>query len=131
MEHRVHFSTNIKPQRHPKEITPLDNWILQQGGTTSTIERLPHRARQAKTRHTTDQARIDELTWENSYLRAEIAQQEDVGAAFNDLRVKTVEVFKILRQALHDLSDRVEKSDQKKAGYWGFSLDGPVCEDVL
>jgi hypothetical protein len=131
MEHRAHLSTNTKPQRHPQEITPLDNWILQKGGTTSTIERLPHRAREAKTRHTTDQARIDELTWENSYLRAEVAQREDVCAALNDLRAKTIEAFQILRQALHDLSDRVQISDQKKAEYWGFSLDEPVCEDVL
>lgn len=131
MERRVHFSTNTKLQTHPQEITPLDNWILQKGGTTSTIERLPNRVLQGKKRQTTDQARIDELTWENSYLRAEVAQREDIGIAFSEFRAKTVEAFDILRRALHDLCDRMEKSDKIKAEYWGFSLDEPLCEDVL
>jgi hypothetical protein len=117
MEHPSSFFNQHEAARHPREITPLGKWILQKGGTTSNIERLPHRARQAKTRHTIHQARIDEFKWENTYLRAEVAQLEDIGAIFNDIRAKTVKAFEILRQALHDLLNKVEKSDQKKTGY--------------
>jgi hypothetical protein len=131
MENQGNSRINSRPILTPPEISPLDHRILQNGGTTSNIERLPNRTRQGKLRQTTDRARIDELTWENSYLRAEAAHREENATALNEFRLQTVEAFNLLRRALHNLCDKVEKSDRAKAEYWGIDLDEPVCENIL
>lgn len=124
----LHLST--RPQGHRQEITPLDNLILQKGGTTAALERLPHRARQGKTRSTA-QARVAELTWENSNLRAEIARHEEIGHSHKEFHARVVEGYNTLRLALHDLSESMERADQQMAARWGFNLDGQVCEDLV
>ena len=59
-----------RPPRDTVTITPLDHYIAQRGGTTTSIERLPHRLQMAKSK--TNPTR-EELIKENNRLREEIS----------------------------------------------------------
>jgi hypothetical protein len=50
------------------EPTPLDYRILREGGTTSTIDILPHRLQKTKQERTDGAHRIEDLTHVNEYL---------------------------------------------------------------
>ena len=95
-----------------REVTPVDHIIAQHGGTTSAMERLPHRLRQSKGAITDQSTRIVELVRENGHLLQEIALLEEERKPYSDFHQKIIEAYKILRSALHILSSRIAISEQ-------------------
>ena len=85
------------------EITPLDHYIVMCGGTTSTIDMLPHRLNIMKKQP--PQSLLEnlmELTYEIGYLRQEIARYKEVQDAMGLLYTKTVEAFQLLEHAMEE-----------------------------
>lgn len=132
MSEEVTFAASpsiISPQSAPyytteDEINHYDAIVAKCGGTTSAIEREPQRIRYTKKVPTTT-ARIEELTRENGYLRAEIAHWTDVNMAFQCLRDETIVFSESIQQALQEFSRRLNSAHREAAKNWGYDLDLP------
>ena len=89
------------------EITPLDHHIVMRGGTTSTIDMLPHRLDITKKRPPQSlPENLMELTYEIGYLRQEIARYKEVQEAIGFLYAKTVEAFQLLEHGIEEKNIR-------------------------
>jgi hypothetical protein len=105
------------------EPKPLDHHILKHGGTTSTLDNLPHRVQQMKSLPCDLQSRREELIRENQYLRQEISRLTEINDALLGLRESFMEVLYTSRTALQTLSDKMATADRELADYWGLPLD--------
>lgn len=100
------------------------------GGTTSTLDNLPHRVQQLKSLPLDPQSRIEELVRENQYLRQEISRLTQVNDALLALRESFMEVFYCSRTALQTLSDKMATADRELADYWDLRLDEAQEDDI-
>ena len=116
--------SNLKPApaTAPPNITPLDHFISQNGGTTSAIDMLPHQLQRSKVRPTI-QERIEELTRENGRLRQELALHNETYTATIALYTKAQEAFTILQDALRNISEKRTMSEKSLLDYWGISTE--------
>ena len=97
------FSRRIPPRTELVEVTPLDHCIAMHGGTTSTIDMLPHRLDIIKRRPPQSLSeKLVELTREVGYLREELARYKEVQNAMGLLYTKTVEAFELLEHGLEE-----------------------------
>jgi hypothetical protein len=111
------------PKSWIPEPKPLDHHILKHGGTTSTLDNLPHRVQQLKSLPFDLQSRREELIRENQYLRQEISRLTEINDALLGLRESFMEVLYTSRTALQTLSDKMATADRELADYWGLPLD--------
>jgi hypothetical protein len=118
------------PRSRIPEPKPLDHQILKHGGTTSTLDNLPHRVQKMKSLPLDLQSRNEELVRENQYLRQEISRLTQVNDALLALRETFMEVFYSSRTALQTLSDKMATADQELADYWGLRLDETQEDDI-
>lgn len=119
-----------RPGSRIPEPKPLDHHIYNHGGTTSTLDNLPHRVEQTKSLPLDLQLRNEELVRENQYLRQEISRLTQVNDALLTLRESFTEVFYCSRTALQTLSNKMATADRELADYWGLSLDETEEDDI-
>ena len=121
-----------KNSGRPAEITPLDHYISSSGGTTSTIENLPHRLQITKRQpRPTTGKRLEELVRENGYLRQELALQKELLDAMVTLHGKTVDAYKTLKLALREISQKRMQSEQRLLEYWGLDIGDATPEITI
>jgi hypothetical protein len=118
------------PRPRIPEPKPLDHHILEHGGTTSTLDNLPHRVQHMKSLPLDLQSRNEELVRENQYLRQEISRLTQVNDALLALRETFMEVFYCSRTALQTLSNKMATADGELADYWGLRLDETQEDDI-
>lgn len=108
----------------PPEVTSLDHQILSHGGTTSTVDYLPHRLRKTKELPPPSAVtRIEELTRENGYLRKELALHHENRTTLMTLYAKSIEAHAILQQALENILQKVALSETELLRHWGIPLN--------
>lgn len=101
------------------DVTTIDHRIAINGGTTSTLECLPHRLRISKDQQTPNpQQRIEELTKQVGYHNQELAY-------YKDTRKTLMKLFNSMQGTQHSLqvllaeTDReLAISEQRYIGYW-------------
>jgi hypothetical protein len=113
------------------EPTPLDHRILKLGGTTSTLDLLPHRIQQQKSEPVDLVSQIEKLLRDNGSLRQEISRLTKARDGLLELRQKSIEVFYTLRTALQRFSDKAVAADSELSGYWGLQLDDTEDDDII
>ncbi|KKZ67225.1 hypothetical protein EMCG_07091 [[Emmonsia] crescens] len=98
----------------PEEISPLDHQILLHGSTSSRLERLPSRAQKAKRRSSSCyvEDQILDLTFENSYLRAELSLHEEYRHALMSLKSIMIYVSGMMEEALSETAQRLNEADK-------------------
>jgi hypothetical protein len=113
-------SRNLRP-RDTLNITALDLHIAQHGGTTTSIERLPHRLQQSKRQNILNpNQRIEELVKETGRLREEIAFHVETQRALMALFETAKEAFETLREGLQVTSERLFNTERSLLEYWGI-----------
>ncbi|KAL1873638.1 hypothetical protein Plec18167_006155 [Paecilomyces lecythidis] len=114
---------HINHHLHPiaEEITPIDHQILHNGGSSSKIERLPSRLQQSKNQRPADaQQEIEDLAYENSYLRAELMWTQESRQALLEFHEETFKLFRMMEEALVEIRVRLERSDERYLKLWGI-----------
>ncbi|EER41747.1 conserved hypothetical protein [Histoplasma capsulatum H143] len=98
----------------PEEISPLDHQILLHGGTTSHLERLPSRVQKAKHRSSSCyvEDQILDLTFENSYLRAELSLHEEYRHALMNLKSIVIYVSGMMEEMLSETTQQLNEADK-------------------
>ncbi|EEH04639.1 conserved hypothetical protein [Histoplasma capsulatum G186AR] len=113
VERQVPFKRTSLPTIS-EEISPLDHQILLHGGTSSHLERLPSRAKKAKNRSSScyvdDQ--ILDLTFENSYLRAELSLLEEYKHALMNLKSIMIYVSGMMEETLSETTQQLNEADK-------------------
>ncbi|KAH8691906.1 hypothetical protein BGW36DRAFT_431148 [Talaromyces proteolyticus] len=112
-----------------EEITPLDHQILRAGGSSSNLERLPSRLQQSKHQRSTSlREEIEELAYENSYLKAELAWNQEARRALMELHEKTFEAATMIRESLIRVNDRLRQCEDRYLELWGVPPDKRMSE---
>ncbi|KAL6712958.1 hypothetical protein ACLMJK_009513 [Lecanora helva] len=120
--HRLSFVKALPAP--PEEIDRLDHRIGSSGGTTSSLELLPHRLKLHKeTRDRTPAERIEELQRQNGFLFAEVALLKETRRALRELQAQTEEAFQILQKALSEVKKRLAGSESRLMEYWGIHTE--------
>jgi chromosome segregation ATPase len=103
-----------------EEITPLEHQILLAGGSSSKLERLPSRLKQWKDQRSTSlREEIEELAYENSYLKAELAWNQEARRALMEFHEKTFEAATMIRESLIEVNHRLRESEDRYLELWG------------
>jgi hypothetical protein len=105
-----------------EEVTPIDHQILNAGGSTSILDRLPSRLQQSKgQRSLSVRDELEELAYENSYLKAELAWNKETRQVLIQLREKTLEAMSILEDALTETTTQLRQCDERYLELWGIA----------
>ncbi|CAG8902304.1 unnamed protein product [Penicillium egyptiacum] len=111
-----------------EEITPTDHHILCGGGTSSCIERLPSRIQQYKQTAPNSRQQIEDLTYEISYLRAELQWQRESREIFLRFQRKMFDIFGMMEEELAQSTARLDEARSNYLGVWNL---GPGVEDEV
>ncbi|KAB8230888.1 uncharacterized protein BDW43DRAFT_302010 [Aspergillus alliaceus] len=103
-----------------EEINPQDYQILRHGGTSSNIERLPSRLQRAKTPTRSTRKQIEDLAYEVSYLKAELAWHEQM-----------YHIFHRMEDALVQVNTRLQEAEQRYLSIWGLSPEAGGTENMI
>ncbi|KAF5014890.1 hypothetical protein F66182_13970 [Fusarium sp. NRRL 66182] len=113
---------NPSPLYPIEEVTPIDHQILNAGGSTSILDRLPSRLQQSKgQRSLSIRDELEELAYENSYLKAELAWNKETRQVLIQLREKALEAMSILEEALADTTSQLRRCDERYLELWGIA----------
>ncbi|KAF4265752.1 hypothetical protein KXX16_005723 [Aspergillus fumigatus] len=116
MDHQYHSLYSIA-----EEITPQDHEILLHGGTSSNIERLPSRLQMKKTQHPRSMKKqIEDLAYEVSYLKAEVAWHAESKRALLQLQEQMYHLFYKMEDALVKVNTRLQEAEQRYLSLWGI-----------
>ncbi|EED22515.1 conserved hypothetical protein [Talaromyces stipitatus ATCC 10500] len=99
-----------------EEVTPVDHQILHVGGSTSTLDRLPSRLQQSKSQRSLSlRDELEELAYENSYLKAELAWNKETRQVLMHLHGRTLEAVSILSEALTETTSQLRRSSPARS----------------
>lgn len=121
MEH--HQQTPLYPIA--EEITPQDHHILRNGGTSSSIERLPSRLRQSKPPPRSLKKQVEDMAYEVSYLKAELLWHAETKQALLQFQDQVYDIFNKMEDALVQINVRLRDAENRYLGIWG--LNGGEC----
>ena len=128
--HPAHRSRSRTVSSTARAITPVDSKISSLGGTTSTLECLPHRLNISKTSQPiSSQQRIEELTREAGHLRQELAYHKETRAACMKFFDAANQAQQNLHNAIVEMSRKVAISEQRFENYWKSQSDGRNWEE--
>ena len=114
------------------DVTALDHLVEDYGGTTSTLECLPHRLQMRKKKPKNLKERIEDLTVENGYLQDELAYYKDTRAVLMRFFDNIDESHRMMKGAIYEASKDVAISEQRLLGYWGiYHEDGNVVKNIF
>jgi len=121
------------------DVTSLDHWIANHGGTTSTYEELPHRIQSST--YIPPQSleqRVEELTREKSFLLQELVYVKTSRAAeakfFQSVSATVTEmggVLARLKDALDERSRARMQAEVDLCSYWGIHFGDGNVEDAI
>lgn len=117
----------FKPSSLPpiEEVTPVDHRILLAGGSTSTLDRLPSHLQQSKSQRSLSlRDDLEELAYENSYLKAELTWNKETREVLLRLHGKTLEAVSILEEALAETTSQLQRCEERYLELWGISSGG-------
>ncbi|KAL4893420.1 hypothetical protein BDV59DRAFT_193232 [Aspergillus ambiguus] len=114
-----------------EEITPQDHQILRNGGTSSNIERLPSRLQRSKTIFGSKTRYIENLTYEISYLKAELRWHTESKHALLQLQEEMYGLFHKMEDALVKVNTRLQEAEQRYLSLWGLSSSTNVDEGMI
>ena len=130
--HPAHRSRSRTLSSTARVITPIDSRISSLGGTTSTLECLPHRLRISKSSQPISlEQRIEELTREAGHLRQELAYHKETRAACMKFFDVTNQAHQNLHNAIAEMSRKVAISEQRFENYWKSQPDGGNWEEQV
>lgn len=114
-----------RPSLEPifEEISPADHEILRRGGTSSSLERLPSRLRRTKRASMDLQQQLEDLTYEVSYLKAELQWQKESKQALLHFQEDIFRAFHFLDEKLIQVTTRLQDSERRYLNLWGLSSD--------
>lgn len=97
-----------------EEVTPLDHQVYLNGGTTSTLERLPSRLQRQKQRSSSIYVddRVEELIYENSYLQAELSLHKEYRHVLLNLKSKVTFVVGMMEEVLDEADKQLRRADE-------------------
>jgi hypothetical protein len=105
-----------------EEVSPIDHQILHAGGSTSTLDRLPSRLQQTKSQRSLSlRDEMEELAYENSYLKAELAWNKETRQVLMQLRGRTLEAVSTLREALTETTSQLRRCEERYLELWGIA----------
>lgn len=108
-----------------EEVTPVDHQILHVGGSTSTLDRLPSRLQQSKSQKCLSlRDELEELAYENSYLKAELTWNKETREVLMRLHGRTLEAVSVLREALAETTSQLRRCEERYLELWGISPGG-------
>ena len=111
------------------DILPIDRRIASNGGTTSTYEQLPHRLNIAKHHKPfTLKEHVASLTYENGYLREELAYYKSVKAAETKFHSQMITTCGEMHKALEERSRAESEAETRLLEYWGID-DSQLASD--
>ncbi|KAL4817216.1 hypothetical protein BDW67DRAFT_160038 [Aspergillus spinulosporus] len=96
-----------------EEITPTDHRVLGYGGTTSSIERLPSRLQRSKRSSRDLPQQLEDLTYEISYLRAELQWQRESRQAFLRFQEQMFRMFHTMEEALVQVTTALQQCEER------------------
>lgn len=115
----------------PSEIPPLHQRVASHGGTTSITERLPSRLQTMKDSTEDDvKTRLEDLTRANGSLHAELRFYQESDQHFRDLRMKVLDAFGALEEALCDLTVGLDRVESDWLRFWGIQ-ESPSRDSVI
>lgn len=111
---------------HPiEEVTPVEHRILHAGGSTSTLDRLPSRLQQYKSQKSLSlRDKLEELAYENSYLKAELTWNKETREVLLRLHGRTLEAVSTLEEALAETTSQLQRCEERYLELWGISSGG-------
>ena len=113
-------------------MTALDHRIAVHGGTTSTIECLPHRLRISKFQQTPGpQQRIEELVRDVGHLNQELSYYKDTRKVLMKLLTSVKESHEALQAAVVEADRELAISEQRYIRYWVPHYDGRTIEENI
>ncbi|KAL8788256.1 MAG: hypothetical protein Q9213_001776 [Squamulea squamosa] len=133
----MQLSPNHTGNRRPRkgsipDVTALDHMIAGHGGTTSTIDDLPHRLRISKNKQVpTPTQRIEELTREIGYLRQELAYYKDTRRALTKFFAVAQSAHEALRRGIAEASHEIAIAEQAMLAYWNIHPSDGNAEDTV
>ena len=114
------------------DVTASDHLVEDRGGTTSTLECLPHRLQMRKKKPKNMKGRIEELTIENGYLQEELAYYKGTRAVLMRFFGSIKESHQMMKNAIYEVSKDVAISEQRLLDYWGIHHeDRNVVDNVF
>ncbi len=129
----VHPALRQRERPHsgrPQDVTALDHQISIHGGTTSTIECLPHRLRISKVqRISSPQQRIEELVRDVGHLNQEMSYYKDTRKVFIKLFDAVRSSNEALQAAVSEADRELAISEQRYVRYWVPHYDNRVIEE--
>lgn len=114
-----------------EEINPQDHQILRYGGTSSNIERLPSRLQRAKTPTRSTRKQIEDLAYEVSYLKAELAWHVESKQALLHFQEQMYHIFHRMEDALVQVNTRLQEAEQRYLSIWGLSPEAGGTENMI
>lgn len=114
------------------DVTALDHQIAVHGGTTSTIECLPHRLRISKAQQTSGpQQRIEELVRDIGNLNQELSYYKDTRKVFMKLFDSVKASQETLQAAVAEADRELAISEQRYVRYWVPHYDDRTIEENI
>lgn len=101
-----------------EEVTPTDHQVLCLGGTSSNLEKLPSRLQRAKRASPDLNARLEELTYESSYLKAELQWHKETKQILLQFQENMFDVFTSMEDALSAATARLKESEHQYLMLW-------------
>ncbi|RDH26993.1 hypothetical protein BDQ94DRAFT_164028 [Aspergillus welwitschiae] len=109
-----------------EEITPIDDYIRRHGGTSSNIERLPSRLQLSKRSSTNFQQQLNNLTYEVSYLKAELQWHKESRQALLEFKQQITGVFHKMEDILVKTTERLAEAEQHYLDLLGLDAEGNI-----
>ncbi|CAG7958107.1 unnamed protein product [Penicillium salamii] len=106
-----------------EEISPADHEVLRNGGSSSTIERLPSRLQAAKRILPDDKTRSEQHAYEASYLRAELQWHKESKQVFLRFHERVSEIFGMMEDAIAESMTNLQEAERRYLSIWDHSLD--------
>ncbi|CAF9939954.1 hypothetical protein IMSHALPRED_001694 [Imshaugia aleurites] len=114
------------------DVTALDHQIAIHGGTTSTIECLPHRLRITKVQQTSGpQQRIEELVRDVGHLNQELSYYKDTRKVLMKLFDSVKASHETLQAAVAEADRDLAISEQRYVRYWVPYYDDHTIEENI
>lgn len=114
------------------DVTALDHRIAVHGGTTSTIECLPHRLRISKVQQTSGpQQRIEELVRDVGNLNQELSYYKDTRKVLLKLFDSVKASHEALQAAVAEADRELAISEQRYIRYWVPHCDDRIIEENI
>lgn len=113
------------PNTHTFEtFTRIDHFIFRKGGATSNTERLPSQLRESKkVMYPDPKKRIEELTYEVGYLRAELSFYKESNQALHELQQRLYDILRTMDEMLSQTNSALKQCTERYLKIWGIAAE--------